>query len=70
MGEFDRWKYEIGAGELQARRDEAAQQVVDAWLIEGPNPKIHRKAKQRLAKDWPVLARAVERLAVLHEGAN
>ena len=40
----------------------AAQRVVDAWVIPGVRPSCHRSEQDRLRRDWPVLARAIEAL--------
>lgn len=37
--------------------------VVRAWCDPGPVPEIHYAARERLARDWPSLARALHVLA-------
>lgn len=44
--------------------DPKVQAVIDAWLIEGPHPKVHQQAKDQLAREWPTLYRALEALTV------
>lgn len=39
-----------------------AKEVVDAWVVEGPAPLVHRRAQRKLEKEWPTLARAVKAL--------
>ena len=39
------------------------QAVIDAWTVEGPVPEYHRAAQDRLRRDWPVLADALDALA-------
>jgi N-acetylmuramoyl-L-alanine amidase len=41
----------------------ALQAVLDAWIIEGPDPELHRRAQEELARTWPALANALRRLA-------
>ncbi len=43
--------------------EHAARLVAAAWNDPGPVPLNHVRAKRRLRRDWPVLARAVEALA-------
>ena len=40
----------------------AADRVVDAWVIAGPRPDYHTAQQQRLRREWPTLAAAVEAL--------
>lgn len=51
-GELHRRSYE------QGQRDAIAA-IRDAWLIEGPRPDYHRKAKRHLIRNWPTLANAI-----------
>lgn len=37
----------------------AVQAVVEAWTMEGPNPKHHRLWQQRVMEEWPTLAAAI-----------
>jgi hypothetical protein len=41
----------------------ARMAVVAAWSNPGPQPETHRKLKQSVIRDWPILARAIERLS-------
>jgi hypothetical protein len=47
---------------LPQLRPDAAAEVVAAWTVVGANPAFHREAQARLHAEWPMLARAVERL--------
>lgn len=38
------------------------QAVINAWTVEGINPRHHRVAQARLRKEWPTLANAIEAL--------
>ena len=42
---------------------EAARAVKDAWTVPGRSPGVHRAWQERLRREWPVLARALDRLA-------
>jgi cell pole-organizing protein PopZ len=42
--------------------DEAVKAVVDAIEVPGPYPAFHAMMMERLGKDWPTLARALDRL--------
>jgi len=46
-------------------RDEAVQQVINAWTISGKRPDLHEHAKQLLEAEWPSLARAVNTLVAV-----
>ena len=47
-----------------ATPDEAdVQAVVAAWTNPGINPPYHRRAQAKLRREWPTLARALDRLA-------
>ena len=50
----------------------AAEDVVRAWVMKGSSPQHHQRMQEQLRKEWPVLAKAVERLVVVHrqEGAK
>lgn len=48
----------------------AAAEVAAAWNDAGPVPAYHRIAQERLRREWPVLAAAVEKLAELLPSAN
>jgi len=41
----------------------AAEQVRAAWADPGINPPYHRRAQAKLRREWPTLARALDRLA-------
>ncbi len=43
--------------------DQAARQVVRAWLEPRPHPDYHLTMQDRLRMEWPVLAEALEVLA-------
>lgn len=43
------------------------EQVVRAWTIPGRSPIHHAATQNRLRREWPVLARALDRLT--HEKA-
>lgn len=45
----------------------AVYDVIDAWRNEGPRPVVHRVAQQKLRRDWPALASALDRLCA-HDG--
>jgi N-acetylmuramoyl-L-alanine amidase len=45
------------------RPDALVQSVVDAWATTGPDPVLHQRAQENLARDWPALAAALQRLA-------
>ena len=47
--------------------DSRLQAIVDAWTETGPNPGYHRKARHRLAREWPTLYLAI-RDAFTEEG--
>lgn len=38
-------------------------EVVKAWMLEGPAPLYHKRAKESLLIKWPTLAKAVEELS-------
>lgn len=40
----------------------AIEQLVKAWLDEGPRPDVHREAQLKLHREWPVLYGAVVRI--------
>ena len=42
----------------------AIQQVITAWVHEGPKPQYHRSAQERLRLEWPTLAFALDNLSV------
>lgn len=42
------------------------QAVVDAYQVEGINPRYHRWAKKQLHKQWPALDNALDALAEDH----
>lgn len=42
---------------------DAVDDVLAAWLDAGPAPSYHRAAQAKLRREWPTLARAIERLA-------
>lgn len=44
--------------------DEAARQVAEAWNVEGRVPQYHASAQKHLLTRWPVLGKAVRKLAV------
>lgn len=37
--------------------------VLAAWTVEGPCPEFHREAQDRLRRDWPTLANALDEAA-------
>lgn len=46
---------------------QAAEQVVAAWAVSGPQPDYHERWQHRLRTEWPTLARALDNLcAVAH----
>lgn len=51
------------AGERMNAMDQGVQRaveaVVEAWTVEGPNPKHHRLWQQRVMEEWPTLAIAI-----------
>lgn len=49
--------------EKAAARAAAADDVLAAWANPGINPPYHRRAQAKLRKEWPTLARALDRLA-------
>jgi hypothetical protein len=44
-------------------KEELVKKVIDAWLVEGPSPALHKYMQQKLKRDWPVLGKAIEKLA-------
>lgn len=44
-------------------RPDPVQDVIDAWVIEGPAKGVHRAARAQLVKSWPTLGHALDRLA-------
>ena len=46
---------------------EIAKKIVDAWLVAGPRPDIHREAKNKLRMEWPVLYYALEEFIRIKE---
>lgn len=48
-------------------KDEAVQQVLNAWRVEGVSPNYHRQAQEMLRQQWPTLYWA---LVVLSEVAE
>ncbi|WIC90209.1 hypothetical protein SEA_VROOMVROOM_59 [Arthrobacter phage VroomVroom] len=50
---------------------DGAFRVLAAWLDPGPYPRHHARAQERLRKEWPTLAIALEQLsAVIAPGAG
>ena len=47
---------------MKTPKEKASEDIIDAWLIEGVHPPTHRKLKEQLRQEWPVLAKAIERL--------
>lgn len=47
-------------------RDEAVRAIVDAVVIEGPQPALHRRTLRRHRRQWPTLWKAIDAL-VAHE---
>jgi hypothetical protein len=43
-------------------RDDAIREVRDAWRIEGSNPEHYRLMRNKLRKEWPMLAYALDEL--------
>jgi hypothetical protein len=43
-------------------KTKGADAIIDAWLIEGVHPPTHQKLKKQLRREWPMLAKAIERL--------
>lgn len=39
------------------------ERVVDAWVIQGPQPGYHEHMKNLLRNQWPALAQALDELA-------
>jgi len=37
-------------------------EVIIAWVYEGPYPEYHRQAVWRLRKEWPALANSLDKL--------
>ena len=42
---------------------DAAEKVIAAWTVTGPSPQIHREAQNKLRREWPVLADALDDLS-------
>ncbi|WGH21412.1 hypothetical protein SEA_EMOTION_63 [Arthrobacter phage Emotion] len=38
----------------------SAFRVLSAWAVPGPVPRYHRRAQERLRKEWPTLAHALD----------
>lgn len=38
------------------------ERVIDAWVIKGPVPAYHDKIKNKLRREWPTLAKALDEL--------
>lgn len=43
--------------------DEALARIIRAWRDPGPRPDVHARAKDRLRREWPALARALDSAA-------
>lgn len=43
--------------------DPAVKAVREAWVVEGRHPPTHRAAQEKLRKEWPTLANALDNLA-------
>lgn len=39
------------------------QAIVAAWTVPGPAPDVHRRAQEKVRRQMPVLARALDRAA-------
>jgi hypothetical protein len=42
------------------------QQVINAWINTGTHPDYHRAMKNKLRKEWSILADALDQLAASH----
>jgi hypothetical protein len=47
---------------MNTLKEKAAEAIIDAWIIEGIHPPTHRKLKDQLSREWPMLAKAIEQL--------
>lgn len=48
----------------EVRRD--LERIVQAWHVPGPVPGYHRAWQERLRRDWPALANALDAAARRH----
>ena len=49
---------------MNAKQLEDVQAVVNAWIVSGTSPQYHNYMKDRLKREWPILANALETLAI------
>ena len=47
---------------MKTPKEKAVEDIISAWIVEGIHPPTHRKLKEQLRREWPMLAKAVERL--------
>lgn len=57
------WAGPLLAGNVDEERPESVADVVAAWTVQGPAPDLHRSMQARLRREWPILARALDKLA-------
>lgn len=67
---IDAWRWR--AKDVPVRKfHDGAFRVLAAWAEPGPYPRYHRRAQERLRKEWPTLAIALEQLqATIQHGAG
>lgn len=44
--------------------EEEVRKVIAAWVLEGKNPEFHKAEKEKLYKNWPTLAKAIDDLVL------
>jgi hypothetical protein len=48
---------------MKTPMQQAIEAVIYAWTIEGQHPPTHNAAKEKLRREWPTLANALDALA-------
>jgi hypothetical protein len=49
----------LDALEDAERRAKAGEEILEAWMNAGKRPDIHKRAQEKLKKEWPTLADAI-----------
>lgn len=52
---------ELSALEWILERERNLGVIQDAWNVPGPAPAVHRAAQERLRREWPTLANALDK---------
>lgn len=55
---------------MSEKDEKLVKDVINAWVVQGPAPWVHDGAIRKLHKEWPTLAKAVEKLSREYRGTK